>query len=100
MHLRLPEIAHPVERLAVEVGFLHPVMIDDDQLANACCSQIGQHRAAEATRTHDQHRGGGEPCLTIRAHLREDCLAHIPIAHALSLRPAPASSPALSAMAS
>ena len=52
-----------VEGLALQVAFLHDVVVDDDQPPHPGGSQVLQHGSTEAARPDATHRGGLEPAL-------------------------------------
>jgi hypothetical protein len=79
--LRLADVRHAVERLAVQVRLLDRVVIDDRETADAGAREILQHRAAEAARADHQHRGGGETRLPRFADLGQHGLAGVAVGH-------------------
>jgi len=52
-----------VEGLALQVAFLHDVVVDDDQPPHPGGSQVLQHGSTEAARPDAAHRGCLEPAL-------------------------------------
>ena len=75
----------PIERLAMEVGLLDRVVIDDGEAADAGAGQILQHRTAEAAGADDQDRRGSEPRLAGGADFGQHDLAGVAVAHGLAL---------------
>ncbi len=78
------EVGHAIERLAVEVGLLDPVMVEHGQLADAGAGQRGQHGRAQAPGADHQHSGRGEPGLAGGTDLGQDRLAGVAVGHGAS----------------
>ena len=70
LDLGLADIGHGVERLAVKVGLLDHVVIDDREAAHAGAGEILQHRTAETAGADDQHGRSGKAGLPGLARLR------------------------------
>ena len=84
LRLELADIGHGVERLAMKVGLLDPVMVDDGEPADARAGQVLQHRTPQPAGA-DHHDGrGGEPRLTGGADLGKHHLAGVAFAHGLA----------------
>ena len=79
--LRPSDIGHAVERLAMEVGDLDRVVIDQDDAADPRPHQILQHRAAEAARADHHHGGRRQAGLPFGPDLTQDRLACVSITH-------------------
>ena len=61
--LRGPQGGGAVEGLALQVAFLHYVIVDDNQPPHPGGGQVLQHGSTEASRTDAAHRCGLEPAL-------------------------------------
>ena len=70
--------------LALQVGQLHHVVVDDADATDAGCREVEQHRRAQAAGAHDQRGAGAQGVLAALADLLEDELAVV----ALTLVPA------------
>ena len=58
-----PQGGGAVEGLALQVAFLHDVVVDDDQPPHSGSGQVLQHGPAETSRPDAAHRCGLEPAL-------------------------------------
>ena len=78
--------------LALQVGELDDVVVDDADAADAGGGEIEEHRRAEPAGADDEHRAGAQRVLAALADLLEDELAVVPLAlvpadpHACRLR--------------
>ena len=61
-----------MDHLALQVGVIHHVEIDNADATHTGCRQIQQQGRAEAASAHAQHRGGLEPLLPLHAHFGQD----------------------------
>ena len=64
-----------VDDLAMEVGQIDDVGVDDADRAHPGGCQVEQGRRSEATRADDEHPRRGEPLLTVTAHVGQQ---HVP----------------------
>ena len=75
--LGLARVAAAVDRLAVEIGEVGAVGIDDGHLADARTGQRRDHRRTDPARADHQHARGLEPLLPGPAELGQDDLAGV-----------------------
>jgi hypothetical protein len=61
----LPTQLVAVDDLALQVGLVHHVEIDNADAANASGGQIQQQRRPQAARAHAEHASGLEPLLPL-----------------------------------
>jgi hypothetical protein len=78
--LAASHIACAVQQLALQVGEVHHIMVDEPQRAHPGGREVEGHRRAEAAGTHDQHAGGLEALLPLRPHARENEVSPIAVA--------------------
>ena len=77
--LRIAEVTLPEERLALEVGFLDGIGIDDGQLPDAGTGQSWDDSTPNAASTDDRNSCFFKPSLPHSAHLRKDDVARVAI---------------------
>ena len=80
--LAAPDVRPAVDDLALEVGRVDGVVVDDADRADARGGEVEQRGAAEAARADDEHARGREPPLALGADARQREVARV----ALELR--------------
>jgi cell fate (sporulation/competence/biofilm development) regulator YlbF (YheA/YmcA/DUF963 family) len=75
----LSGIRFHVERLPLQVGPLDEVAIDDSKPAHACPRQRIRDAAAQRAHADDQHGGGANPRLAVRADLGQKGLTMVAV---------------------
>ena len=68
-----------VDHLALEVGDIDIVVVDDAERADPSGGEIEQDRRAEAARAHRQHARGQQLLLPRAAHLRQNQVAGVAV---------------------
>ncbi|MEI2826838.1 MAG: hypothetical protein V9F04_10800 [Dermatophilaceae bacterium] len=66
-----------MERLAVEIGLLDQIVVDNAHSADPGSREVGDHRRSQPTGSHDEDRGGSEPGLPLRPDLGQGDLARV-----------------------
>ena len=77
LRLRLAAICEGVQRLAMQVGRLQAIAIDDGQPADACAGKILQHRHTEPAGTDHCDMARAQPRLTADADLGQQHLPRV-----------------------
>src|SRR5688572_2577007 len=67
--LRPTNSVDAVKDLALQIGCVDLIEIDDRERSYACRSQIKRHRRSEPPRTNDRHLGVEELTLALLSHL-------------------------------
>ena len=67
--------AGAVDHLALQVGVIDHVEVDDADAANAGCGQVQQQRRTQAAGANAEDGRGFEPLLALHAHFRQDQVA-------------------------
>ena len=63
-----PDVGREVQRLAVQVGDLDVVVVDDPEPPDARPGEVHRHRRAERARADHQHAGVAQRDLRISVH--------------------------------
>src|SRR5471030_2668035 len=82
LRLRLADVGHAIERLAMEIALLDRIVIDNDHSPDTRPGKILQHRTAEPARTDHQHGGRSQARLSQDAHVAQHDLTGVTVAHA------------------
>ena len=75
--LRAPDVGDAVHDLALEVGRLHDVVVDDPDRPDAGGREVEQRRRAQAARPDDEHAGRAQPSLADGAQVRQEHVARV-----------------------
>ena len=77
--LAFSEIAAAEEGLAVEIRGFDDVVIDQGQMANARCCQLGNHGSSQPATAYDQDPGAGQAPLPDKSNFGQDQLAAVTV---------------------
>jgi hypothetical protein len=77
LHLGTPQVGLSVQWLAVQVGYLDMVVVDDPDRPDACGGEVGQRRRPKSPGPDDEDTGGPEPPLPDLADLRQASVSRI-----------------------
>ena len=75
--LRLPDVGLAVDDLALQVGLVDDVEVDDAEGADTGGGEVEQRRRAEAAGTDDEHLGVLQPLLPGHADVGDDQVARV-----------------------
>ena len=66
-----------VQYLALKIGQIHHVAIDEADRADTGCGQIERRRRTKATRADQENLGLGDLLLPLATHLRQEDVAAV-----------------------
>ena len=67
-----------MDDLALQIGFVDCVELDDAKRAHTCCRQVQQRRATQATGPDDQNLCVLQPLLPVHPHVGNDEVTAVP----------------------